>query len=203
VEHVELQPARSPVRPQALMAMLQRVVVEQSDAVVIAESGNSFLWTTNQLEFQVPGRYRVSTGFGSMGHATGGVVGLAIGAGKRAVAVVGDGAVLMQNEISTAVRYQTPAMWVVLNDSSYSICEQGMRSFGWEAFETDLPDTDFVMLARALGADGLRVEREGQLEESLRAGLSSGRPFVLDVRIDRREWAPAGQRNKSLQAQGI
>jgi acetolactate synthase-1/2/3 large subunit len=194
---------RSPVRPQALMAAFQRVIVDGSNALVLAESGNSFLWTTNMLRFRTPDRYRTSPGFGAMGHCTCGVVGAALGSGRKAVAVVGDGAVLMQNEISSAVRYKVPAVWVVLNDGLYSICDQGMRSFGWDAFETEIPATDFVMLARAMGADGVRVHREEDLEAALDSALAARGPFVVDVIIDRTEWAPATQRNKSLKAQGI
>jgi acetolactate synthase I/II/III large subunit len=203
VEPVDVDPGRSPVRPQALMAAVQDIVVDGSDALVLAESGNSFLWTTHRLELRDPNRYRISTYVGAMGHAACGVVGAALGSGRKAVAIVGDGAMLMQNELSTAVRYGVPAVWIVLNDSLYSMCDQGMRSFGWSAFETDLPVTDFALLARALGAEGVRVESEGALAGALSAALAAPGPFVVDVRIDRGQSAPAGQRNRALQSSGL
>lgn len=203
VVRAEVRPDRAPVRPQAVMDAVQRVVVNRTRAIILAESGNSFVWATHFLEIDSPHRYRVSPGFGAMGHTACGVVGAALGSGRPAVAIVGDGAMLMQNEVSTAVQYRVPAVWIVLNDAVYSICDQGMRSFGWDAFQTELPETNFALLAEALGARGVRVDREDAVEEAIAAAVAARCPFVVDVRIDREEWAPASQRNKSLLAQGI
>ncbi len=190
------------VRPQVLMQAVQRQVVERSEAIVLAESGNAFFWANHLLRFGEPGRYRVSTGFGSMGHATTGVVGAAIAREGKAVALVGDGAMLMLTEVSTAVQYGAQAVWVVLNDGLYAMCDQGMRAMGWEPFGTEIPPTDFVSIVRAVGGEGVRVEREVDLDEALRAAMSAPGPFVVDVRIDPRESAPSGRRNRNLMQQG-
>ncbi len=190
------------VRPQVLMETVQREVVEGSDAIVLAESGNAFFWANHLLRFGAPGRYRVSTGFGSMGHAATGVVGAAIARGGKAVALVGDGAMLMVMEVSTAVQYGAQAVWVVLNDGLYAMCDQGMRMMGWEPFGTAIPATDFVAMVRAMGGDGVRVEREVDLGEALRAAMSAAGPFIVDVRIDRGETPPTGRRNRNLLQQG-
>lgn len=192
-----------PVRPQALLASVQRVFVDDSDAIVLSESGNSFCWTTNLLRFRTPGRYRVSTGFGSMGHAATGVVGAALARKGKAVAIVGDGSMLMLNEVSTAVQYRADAVWVVLNDARYLMCEQGMNAMGVTPFGTDLPRTDFVALARALGADGIHVTREVDLESALRCAAAARGPFVVDVDSDPHELAPSGKRNRILMKQGF
>ncbi len=88
------------VRPPQLLAGLQRVIVDGRDAWLMAESGNSFCWSTHYLKFREPGRYRVSTQFGSMGHATTGVVGAALTRAGKAFALVGDGAMMMINELA-------------------------------------------------------------------------------------------------------
>jgi acetolactate synthase-1/2/3 large subunit len=191
------------VRPTYLMQAIQREVVEQSRAIVMTEAGNSFSLGSHHLRFPEAGRYRVSTGFGSMGQATAGVLGAALGRGNKAFAIVGDGAMMMNNEINTAANYGIGAVWIVLNDARYGMIEQGMQSVGWTPFETDFPRADFVAIARAMGADGIRVEREEDVEAALQAGLASLGPFVIDVVIDPTEIAPAGQRNKSLAAQGL
>lgn len=191
-----------PVRPGFLMEAIQRVIVENSDAVVITEAGNAFAWGTHALHFKSPGRYRVSTGFGSMGHAVAGVVGAALARGGKAVAICGDGAMLMNSEISTAVQYNIPAVWVVLNDAHYGMIDQGMRSLGMEPVETAIPPCDFVMIARGMGADGLRVHREADLDAALSAAMAAKGPFVVDVIVDPRAPAPFQGRNQSLQKQG-
>lgn len=189
------------VRPSALMASLQRVVVNETDVPVLSEAGNAFLWTTNALRFDVPGRYRTSMGFGSMGHAAAGVLGTALARSRPAMAVVGDGSLLMNNEISTAVSLAIPAKWVVLNDARYGLVADGMQGLGHTPFGLDFQRCDFEVLARALGADGVVVEREEQLDDALRLALAGDWPFVVDVRVDGSELAPFGARNQSLSSQ--
>jgi acetolactate synthase-1/2/3 large subunit len=200
-EEIVLAPrARGPVRPALLMAAVQRAIVDASDAVVLTEAGNAFAWGTNALAFRTPGRYRTSTAWGAMGHATCGVIGATLATGTPAVALVGDGAMLMQTEISTAVQYGIPAVWIVLNDGLYGMIEQGMRAQGLRPLETKLPATDFAAHARALGAEGVRVEHEPELDAAL-AGIASRtrtRPIVVDVRIDPDEPAPFLRRVQSL-----
>ncbi len=195
--------ADGPVRPQHLLAELQRVIVDGTDAWLMAESGNSFCWSTHLLRFAEPGRYRVSTGFGSMGHATTGVVGAALARGGKAVALVGDGAMMMMNEVHAAVQYGADAVWVILNDACYLMCAQGMQVMGWEPFACALPRVDFVALARAIGAGGERVTCEAEVGPALERAAQARGPWIVDVAIDPREAPPSGRRNRSLMQQGF
>ncbi len=185
------------VRPEALMDAVQDRVVDRSQAKLLAESGNSFLWTTHRLRFSRPNQYRVSTGVGAMGHAAAGVVGAALATGRKTVAVVGDGALLMTNEINSAVKFRAPAVWIVLNDGRYGMCAQGMEALGLAA-DAEIPPVDFVAFARAQGAQAIRVEHEGQLDGALEQALSLDGPVVVDVHIDRASQAPASRRNAGL-----
>jgi acetolactate synthase-1/2/3 large subunit len=191
---------RGPVRAHAVMEAVQRIVVEGSDAIVMAEAGNAFAWGNHALRFSAPGRYRVSMGFGSMGQAVAGVVGAAIGRDGKAVAIVGDGAMLMNSEVSTAVAHRVPAVWVVLNDARYGMIEQGMAALGLP-FATPIPPCDFAAIARAMGASGIRVEREADLPGALEAAMASPGPFVVDVVVDPTELAPSMARFGSLTEQ--
>lgn len=195
-------PGRGPVRPQVLMQAIQRQVVQGSDAVVLAECGNSFAWTNHYLRFATPGRYRVSTLFGSMGHTAAGVVGAALGRQEKAVALVGDGSMLMNSEISTAVQYRVPAVWVVLNDSGYGMCRDGHQVLGLTAEEVEIPRVDFAALAASMGAQGVRVEEEGEIEAALEAALAADGPIVIDVHVDANEASPLMRRFESLIRQG-
>jgi acetolactate synthase-1/2/3 large subunit len=190
------------VRPKYLMGAIQRVVVDETDAVLLMDSGNALGLGNHYLRFRHPLRYRLSTGFGSMGHAVAGVVGAALGKRGKAVALVGDGAMLMTNEINTAIACDLDAVWIVLNDARYGMVAQGMEALGWTPFGTDFPRANFAMVARGLGADGVRVESEGDVEPALRAAMAARGPFVVDVVIDPSEPVPSG-RNASLRAQGV
>lgn len=172
------------VHPAALFDALQRHVVDASDAPVFTEAGNAFAWGSQALCFDEPGRYRTSMGWGSMGAAAAGVLGAALARPGKAVAVVGDGALLMQNELSTAVRYDLPVVWVVLNDGQYGMVHHGMRLHGLHDGETTFHRVDFSLLGRAVGASGMRVSDEARLGAAFRAAMAARGPFVVDVLVD-------------------
>jgi acetolactate synthase-1/2/3 large subunit len=115
------------------------------------------------------------------------------------VAVVGDGALLMTNEINSAVKFGARAAWVVLNDGRYGMCAQGMDALGLSA-DAEIPQVDFVAFARAQGARATRVDHEAQLDAALAEAMAADGPFVVDVRIDSRSKAPASLRNAALAA---
>ena len=190
-----------PVRPEVLMNMIQRIIVEGTDATIMAEAGNSFAWAINRLRFFKPDRFRVSTGFASIGNFVTGNIGTAIAQKNKAVALVGDGAMLMNNEISTAVRYQIPAVWIVLNDGHYNMCKQGMSLLSLDDIETDIPQANFIDIARGMGANGIRIDNELDIQAALETAMASEKPFVIDVVIDSTQVAPIGNRINSLMAQ--
>jgi acetolactate synthase-1/2/3 large subunit len=190
------------VRPQVLMAELQRVL-DREHPIVLSEAGNAFAWATHHLQFSQPASYRTSLGFGSMGHAATGVLGAALASGRKAVAILGDGAMLMNSEVSTAVQYGVPAVWIVLNDSRYNMIEQGMNAVGWTPFATEIPSTDFARIAEATGARGIKVTAEPALRDALAWAFAEAGPVVVDVDIDPAEVAPTAKRNASLGKQGL
>ncbi len=191
-----------PVRPQVLMAAVQKIVVEGSDALVMTESGNAFAWGNQLLRFNEPGRYRTSAAWGAMGHMVTGAVGAAHASGKKVVALVGDGAMLMLNELNTAVGLSANAVWVVLNDARYGIVQQAMRAQGLVAIDTDMPRVDFALFAKSVGASGVRVTKESELTAALMEAMAAVGPFVVDVEIDREEISPVlSQRVQSLTEQ--
>lgn len=186
---------------RALMQSVQRTVVDGSRAVVLAEAGNAFVWATHTLRFEQPGRFRVSMGFGSMGHMAAGVVGTAMASGRPAVAIVGDGSMLMTNEITTAVQQRTPVVWVVLNDGCYGLVSDGMQGLGHRPHGLDIPPVDFAAVARAMGAQAMTVRDPCTLDEALRDAMRCGGPCLVDVIVESDEPAPFGARNRSLAAQ--
>jgi acetolactate synthase-1/2/3 large subunit len=172
------------IRPSYLMQVLQEIVVERTDALVMSESGTSFTWCNAHLRFDEPGRYRTSAAWGSMGHFTTGCVGAALCGSRPVVAVVGDGAMLMNNEINTAVQYAANVLWIVLNDAQFGLNRHGMLALGMKPVETQMPPTDFVGFARSQGADGASVKCERDLARALADAVGRKGPFVLDVAID-------------------
>jgi len=185
------------------MESIQRVMVDPSESFIMSEAGNSFAWANHSLLFPRAGRYRVSTAWGSMGHAVSGVLGASLNHGDKAIAIAGDGAMLMNNELSTAVQYGVAAVWIILNDSQYGMIEHGMRGSGYIPAGTEIPRVDFVGLARAVGADGVKVTSEEDLDAALEMAMKADRPFVVDVMIDPDEPPPVGARVEKLREQGV
>jgi acetolactate synthase I/II/III large subunit len=190
------------VHPGRLIDAVQAVFVD-SGQLVMAETGNALAWAINGLRFTDPTHWRGPSGLvGSMGHFATGVVGAALATSRTAVALVGDGSMLMLNEVSTAVATGAPAIWVVLNDSCYNMCAQGAQVLGLTDVDCSLPETDFAAYARSLGAAGITVRHADELDGSLAAALRATGPVVVDVHIDPRAGAPTAGRNAGLLRDG-
>jgi acetolactate synthase-1/2/3 large subunit len=186
------RPEAVPVQPEHLVRALRGAVPR--DAIVLVDVGVHHNWVVQQWPVYLPQTLLQSWGFAAMGFAVGGVLGARLAAPDRpAVAVCGDGGFLMAcNAVATAVEYGIPATWVVWNNGGYvSIrdIQRGMfgkettTMFNHEATGEPL-SPDYAMLARACGADGVRVTAPGELGDALAAAIHSDRPTVVDVRVD-------------------
>jgi acetolactate synthase I/II/III large subunit len=190
-----------PIRPDRLVAELQRAV--PADAIVLADVGIHHNWLLQQFAAPPRGRLLQAWGFAAMGFGVGGVIGAKLAApGSPAVTVCGDGCFLMHaNAVATAVEYDIPAVWVVWNNSGYgSIRGQQATFFGPDreiatrfrrAATGELYSTDISAIARAMGADGARVDSPDEVADAVEAAIKSERPTVLDVRVDSATAAPA------------
>ena len=130
-----------------------------------------------------------------MGWASSGVVGAVVADRTRpAIALTGDGAFnMVSNVIATAVEYDLPAIWVILNNYELGIERKGAnnsykRSHPWYSFVRrdtgEKYNPDYVKLADANGALGEVVERSRDVRPALDPAVASGRPYIIDVRID-------------------
>lgn len=185
------------VHPAELMRAIQRYVVDGSDATLLVESGNCFGWANRHLRFKEPGRYRASMTWGSLGHASAGVVGVALVRGGKAVALCGDGAMLFGNEISTAVAARLDAVWLVVNDAGYGSCIAGQRSRSLSCEGLAIPRVDFAAYARSLGAEGTRVDSAPQLDSALSLAMQIEGPYLVDVWVQTAE-SPLDERFAQL-----
>ncbi len=199
-------PAASPkrtdhVRPSVLMAALQTAAVDGGAVDICAEPGSAFAWTNHYLKFNTP-RYRISGAWASMGHMTTGALGTHVATGRPCIVVTGDGSMLMSCELSTAAAIGAHVIWIVLNDARLSITHAGLIALGYAPAHTTFPRCDFAAIARACGCEGVSVCSEFDVAGQIAAAITSGRPTVIDVRIDADEVAPFSRRNTALAAMG-
>jgi acetolactate synthase I/II/III large subunit len=190
-----------PIRPERLVADLRKALPD--DAIVLSDVGGHHNWLVSEYLAYHPAALLQSWGFASMGFGVGGVLGAKLAAPDRpAVAVCGDaGFLMLPSVVATAVEYDIPAVWVVWNNYGYnSIREQQMGYFGAgrelvTSFRDEstgsLKSPDYAAMACSMGAWGAMVERPQDFGDQLRQALDSGRPAVLDVRVDRDARLPA------------
>lgn len=182
------------IHPATVMGAIQRVVLDATTIPVLADAASSMFWATRHLIFDDPARWFVENAWGAVGNAVAAVLGFAIGRDGPALAIVGDHAMQMEDEINTAVAYGIHAIWLVINDSGMGIVERGMATDGWPYRDTAFPPTDFAAVAVAKGARGRRVTREEDLDDALREAIAAAGPFVIDVVVDATAAAPIGAR---------
>lgn len=185
-----MAPSSTGVRPEALMDAVQAIVVDEAGADVLSEAGNSYAWATNRLRSRRARQYRVSSGFAAMGHVCGGVVGAAIATLRRSVAIVGDGSILMQNELTSALAAGAPATWIVLNDAENGMVSSSYAAVGLSGVNVSIPRVDFRGWARAQGVHAVRVEHEHELAAALRWAAGTHGPTLVDVMMQPDRAAP-------------
>lgn len=183
----------SPVHPARLVHEVGKVLGETGR--VFIDIGDVVQYAEVYMTIRGPGRWNINPGMAEMGWAASGVVGAAAAdRGRAAIAVTGDGAFnMVSTVVATAVEYDLPAIWVILNNAELGIERKGSdtaygRVHPWSVFvrkDTGEPyNPDFVALAEANGASGARVEDPADLASALQAAVDSRRPYVLDVKID-------------------
>jgi acetolactate synthase I/II/III large subunit len=190
----------APIHPLRVVEALQRTVPD--DAILLPDSGVHHNWIVQFWKARRPQTVLNTWGFSAMGFGVCGVLGAKLAAPDRpAVAICGDGGFMMRPDVlCTAVEYDIPAVWLIWNNFAYGAIrdiQTGLlakreiaTSFVREA-TGQLYNPDFVALARACGVEGIRVERPGDLEGAIEHAIGAGRPFVLDVHVDRDIAPPA------------
>lgn len=192
-----------PIKPQRLMAYLSHYLPE--NCRIFIDTGNVWAWSIHYLlSSNNTGYYRVSMTFGSMAWSIGAAVGSAI-ANREAptLCLVGDGAYLMSaQEITVAAEHNLPIIFLVLNDSAMGMIMHGQRLSGAESIGWQLTQVDYAAMARAMNINSLVIERPEQLDDLDLINLFCKGPTLLDVRIDREEIPPMGERIRALAAYG-
>lgn len=161
--------------------------VTKGDAIIVTEVGQNQMWAAQYYKYAKPRTFLTSGGLGTMGYGLGASIGAKIGCpDKTVINIAGDGCFRMNmNEIATAARYNIPIIQVVINNHVLGMVRQWQTLFyGKRYSNTILEDqVDFVKLAEAMGAVGMRVTKREEMGPALEKALSLGRPVVLDCVI--------------------
>ncbi|MCI7812268.1 MAG: biosynthetic-type acetolactate synthase large subunit [Lachnospiraceae bacterium] len=162
--------------------------VTKGDAIITTEVGQHQMWAAQFYQYKKPHRFLTSGGLGTMGYGLGASIGAKVGKpDKTVINIAGDGCLRMNmNEIATAARYNIPIIEVVINNHVLGMVRQWQTLFYGERYSnTVLNDAvDFVKLAEAMGAVGIRVTKKEEVAPALEKAIALQRPVVIDCQID-------------------
>ena len=160
----------------------------KGDAVIVTEVGQHQMWAAQFYKFTKPRTLLTSGGLGTMGYGLGASIGAKTGLPDRTVVnIAGDGCFRMNmNEIATAVRHSIPIIQVVINNHVLGMVRQWQDLFYGKRYSaTVLNDAvDFVKLAEAMGAEGIRATTQEEFKEAFEKALTLNRPVVIDCQVD-------------------
>ncbi|MGE0157432.1 MAG: biosynthetic-type acetolactate synthase large subunit [Geobacter sp.] len=186
------------IKPQYVIQKLREL--SNDDAIMATDVGQHQMWAAQFFEFHQPRTLLTSGGLGTMGFGLPAAMGAQAAFPKRQVlCVCGDGGVQMNiQELATMVQNRLPVKIVILNNNFLGMVRQWQELFFDKRYSQtcmELP-IDFVKLAEAYGAKGLRTEKPGEVEQVIKEALAYNGPVVMEFKIAREEkvlpMVPAG-----------
>jgi acetolactate synthase-1/2/3 large subunit len=191
-------PSKTIIKPQFVIEKLRELSAD--DAIVTTEVGQHQMWAAQFFDFVQPRTFLSSGGLGTMGFGLPAALGAQAAFPKRQVIdISGDGSFQMNSqELATLVQYRLPVKIVILNNNFLGMVRQWQQLFFDKRYSQtcmELP-IDFVKLAEAYGATGLRADKPEQVEEVIKKALATKGPVIMEFKIAREEnvlpMVPAG-----------
>ncbi len=190
------------LKPQFVIQKIQEVTDEvlNGDVIITTEVGQNQMWTAQFFTFKKPRTLLTSGGLGTMGFGFPAAIGAQVAyPDKTVIDIAGDGSIQMNiQEMATAVQYNLPVKIAILNNQCLGMVRQWQQLFCDQRYSQTVFETgpDFVKLADAYGAVGLRATKPAEVEPVIRQALSIRKPVIMDFWVDRNEcvypMVPAG-----------
>jgi acetolactate synthase I/II/III large subunit len=196
--------ADAEIRPQRAVQAVHEAT--GGEAIITSDVGQHQMWTAQYYDFPEPRRWINSGGLGTMGFGLPAAMGAAVGCpDKTVVAISGDGSIQMNaQELATCAQNRIPVKVVILNNGYLGMVRQWQELFWDKRYShVDMGSfPDFVKLAEAYGATGIRLTDKGTLVDDLKAAIATEGPVVVDVRVTAEEnvypMIPAGQAARDM-----
>ena len=186
------------IKPQYVVEKLFELT--KGEAIITTEVGQNQMWAAQYYHFDRPNNFITSGGLGCMGFGLPAAIGAQVARPDRTVVdIAGDGSIQMNiQEMATAVQYKLPVKIVILNNRFLGMVRQWQELFYGKRYAATCMDCapDFVKLAEAYGAEGLRATKPDEVEQVLSKGLASPRTVIMEFIVEKEEsvypMVPAG-----------
>jgi acetolactate synthase-1/2/3 large subunit len=176
-----------PLRPERILADVRSVLPR--DAIITTDVGWNKNGVGQQFPIYEPGSILTPGGYATMGFGAPAAIGAKLACpGRVVVALVGDGG-FGQNPamLATAVQEGVPVVWIIMNNNAFGTIAGLEKAHFGTTFGTEFQIdgkpylVDYAAVARAYGAEGVRINTAAEFKPALERAIASGRPFVIDV----------------------
>ena len=182
--------SKETIKPQHAVQRLYELTKDQ-DTFITTEVGQHQMWAAQHYKFNKPNRWMTSGGLGTMGYGLPAAIGVQIAHPKKLVIdIAGEASILMNiQEMSTAIQYRLPVKIFILNNEYMGMVRQWQellhdKNYS-ESYTEALPD--FVKLAEAYGAVGMRAKTPDELDEKIKEMINIDKPVIFDCVVDKIE----------------
>lgn len=187
----------SPINPRRVLLELSKVLPD--NAIVSTDIGNVSSTANSYLKFTRPRTHIAALTFGNTGFAYPAALGAQIARPEAPVlAIIGDGAWGMSlHEVSTAVEHNLPVIACVFRNMAWCAEKKNQVDFYNNRFiGVDIPNPEsFVPVAKAMGAQGVRIDKAGDVADAVTEAIKSRKPTVLEFVVDGTQLAPPFRRD--------
>ena len=206
VDCLKFEQKGSIIKPQHALARLE-ALTKDHDRYICTEVGQHQMWAAQYLGFEDPNRWMTSGGLGTMGYGFPASIGVQMAhPDSLVINVAGEASWLMNmQEMGTAIQFRLPVKQFILNNERLGMVRQWQELLHGERYSHSWSEAlpDFVKLAEAFGAKGIRVDDPADLDEAIKEMIAYDGPVILDCLVEKHEncfpMIPSGEpHNKML-----
>ncbi|KQI69674.1 acetolactate synthase [Loktanella sp. 3ANDIMAR09] len=178
------------IRPQHAISRLE-ALTKGYDRYITTEVGQHQMWAAQYMGFEDPNRWMTSGGLGTMGYGTPASIGVQMAHRDALVInVAGEASWLMNmQEMGTAMQYRLPVKQFILNNERLGMVRQWQELLHGERYSSSWSEAlpDFVKLAEAFGAKGIKVDDAADLDDAIQEMIDYDGPVILDCLVEKHE----------------